>query len=171
MSNRPGDAADRPIIGWREWVALPNLGIEWVKAKVDTGARSSSLHAFDLEFRRERGREWVTFSVHPLQRSTRETIRTEAEVIEFRRVTSSSGQSTNRPVIVTEVQLCGESWPIELTLANRDEMGFRMLLGRQSFRGQFLVDSGRSYYGERPPPRRRVKKTKKKKKKKKKKAT
>lgn len=164
MSARKAESRDLPIIGWREWVSLPGLGIQWVKAKVDTGARSSSLHAFDLEFRRERGKQWVRFSVHPLQRSTLETVRTDAEVLEFRRVTSSSGQSSERPVIVTEVELCGQSWPIELTLANRDEMGFRMLLGRQSFRGQFLVDAGRSFYGERPPPKRRVKKKKKKKK-------
>ncbi|MCA8923342.1 MAG: ATP-dependent zinc protease [Planctomycetes bacterium] len=163
---------DLPVIGWREWVGLPELGVSWVKAKVDTGARSSSLHAFDLEIVERRGKAWVTFSVHPLQRSSALTVRARAEILEFRRVRSSSGQTSERPVIVTQVAFGDEVWPIEVTLANRDEMGFRMLLGREACRTRFLVDSGRSFYGAKPPlSYRRAKsrkKTKKKKKKKKK---
>jgi len=139
-----------PIIGWREWVGLPGLGIKAIKAKVDTGARSSSLHAFNLRQSERDGVTWVHFLVHPVQRRTDETIEVEAPVLDFRSVRSSSGKAETRPVIVTEVALFGTAWPVELTLASRDQMGFRMLLGRQAFRGRFLVDAGKSYYGGKP---------------------
>ncbi len=146
------------VIGWREWVGLPDLGIEIIKAKVDTGARSSSLHTFDmLEFERH-GERWVRFKVHPMQRRSDRVVQAEAEILDFRSVRSSSGSAELRPVIVTNVELLGVTWSVELTLANRDEMGFRMLLGRQAFRNRFLVDGGKSYYGGKPkrrPPRRR----------------
>lgn len=139
-----------PVIGWREWVALPELGIGKIKVKVDTGARSSSLHAFNLtKFERD-GAEWVSFEVHPLQRSKTTSITVEAEVLEHRSVKSSSGVAKIRPVIITEIELLGERWPVELTLASRDNMGFRMLLGREAFRRKFLVDAGKSYYGGKP---------------------
>lgn len=139
---------DKKVIGWREWVKLPELAIDSIKAKIDTGARTSSLHAFDLKYFKRRGGVHVKFAVHPQQRSSRETIFCEAKVYEFRKVKSSSGHETKRPVIITEIELMGEVWPIELTLANRDEMGFRMLLGRQGFRDHMLVDASRSYYGK-----------------------
>lgn len=141
---------ERRPVGWREWVALPGLGVAHVKAKVDTGARTSSLHAFDVERFRRRGRDWVRFCVHPIQRDTRTTIVAEVPVLEMRPVRSSSGHTTLRPVIVTDIEVLGERWPIELTLAARDEMGFRMLLGRQALRGRFVVDPGRSFVGGRP---------------------
>ena len=119
---------DRLIVGWREWVSLPDLGIERIKVKVDTGARSSSLHAYDLQEFERGGERWVRFKVHPAQRNS-------AQVVQ---------------VIVTNIALLGFTWPVELTLANRDAMGFRMLLGRQAFRRRFLVDGGRSYYGGKP---------------------
>ena len=147
----------RPTVGWREWVTLPLLGVRWIKAKVDTGARSSSLHVFDLETIDRRGRTMARFGIHPLQRNSRKTVRAEAEILEFRKVKSSSGHSTLRPVIETEVRILGELHTIELTLANRDAMGFRMLLGRQAIRNEFLVDAGRSFYG--PRPRRKKKKS------------
>ena len=150
------------IIGWREWVRLPELGIRFVKAKVDTGARSSSLHAFDVEtFIRDR-REFVRFKVHPNQRDESRTIETEAPVLESRDIRSSNGQITKRLVIVTTVTLMGKSWPVDLTLANRDEMGFRMLLGREAVRGRFLIDAGRSYSSGVPKkkPRRQKKRGK-----------
>jgi hypothetical protein len=138
------------IVGWREWLSLPDLGIPSIKAKIDTGARTSALHAYGVkEFERE-GRRCVSFKVHPIQRNTRETVVAEAELIETRPVRSSTGQRTIRPVIVTTVELMGERWQVELTLVNRDAMGFRMLLGREAFRRRFLVDSGRSYLGGRP---------------------
>lgn len=144
------DNKNLPIIGWREWVGLPDLGIELIKVKVDTGARSSSLHAFDLHKFRRDGEPWVRFKVHPVQRKTEITRQVEAPVLEYRSVRSSSGKAALRPVIVTRISLMGVSWPVELTLASRDEMGFRMLLGREAFRGQFLVDAGKSYYGGKP---------------------
>jgi hypothetical protein len=140
---------DLPVIGWREWVGLPDLGIRAVKVKVDTGARSSALHAADLYFFKKAGNQWVRFTVHPIQRSRRVAIVSEAAVQEFRSVRSSSGIARLRPVIVTNLDLLGTTWPVELTLAGRDEMGFRMLLGREAFRGRFLVDGGNSFYGGR----------------------
>lgn len=133
------------VIGWREWVALPDFGVETIKAKVDTGARTSSLHAFDMEeFQRGR-REMVRFKVHPEQRNAKRERTVEAEVQEWRRVRSSSGTTELRPVVLTTVEILGLRWQVELTLSRRDEMGFRMLLGRQAIRGHLLVDPGRSF--------------------------
>ena len=134
-----------PTIGWREWLALPELGIARIKAKVDTGARSSALHAYDIEYAAHRGSKLVQFKVHPVQRNARIVRVCEAEVADMRNVTSSSGHVTLRPVIFTDVQLLGERWKVELTLIARDAMGFRMLLGRQAVRDRFLVDPGRSF--------------------------
>lgn len=135
----------RPAIGWREWLALPELGIERIKAKIDTGARSSSLHAYDIRRFRRKGVSMVRFRVHPLQRDFRTTVEAEAEVVGQRKVKSSSGQESLRWVVTTPVELGGERWPIEITLTRRDAMGFRMLLGRQAIRGHYVVDPGRSY--------------------------
>ena len=138
------------VIGWREWVSLPELGIEKIKAKVDTGARTSSLHAFHVKLFQRDGEDWVSYEVHPVQRSTRELLQIESKVLETRLVRSSSGKASRRPVIVTPIELLGITWPVELTLANRDQMGFRMLLGREAFRGRFLVNAGKSYLGGKP---------------------
>jgi hypothetical protein len=143
------------VVGWREWVALPALGIPAIKAKIDTGARSSAIHAFDVELFRRRRAHFVRFKVHPIQRDTETTIAAEARVLDHRHVRSSSGHADERPVIVTELELLGERWPIELTLANRDQMGFRMLLGREAFRGRCLVDAARSFLAGRPSRRRK----------------
>ena len=156
---------EKQVIGWREWVALPELGIAYIKPKIDTGARSSSLHASGVEEFRKGDEVWVRFRVHPIQRNREFGVEAEAQVLEYRNVRSSSGQKSRRPVILTEIRILGQSWPIELTLANRDEMGFRMLLGREAIRGRFLVDAGRSFYGGKPTtkrkkkPRKRNKKT------------
>ncbi len=138
------------IIGWREWVALPELRIGHIKAKIDTGARSSSLHAFEIEPFIRDGKSMVRFDVHPVQRRDDISIQCEAEVYDVRRIRSSSGDVSKRYVIQTPVRWMGESWPLELTLANRSEMGFRMLIGREAVRGRMLVDPGRSYFGGRP---------------------
>lgn len=138
------------MIGWREWVRLPELGITRVKAKIDTGARSSSLHAFDIRTFQQRSKTFVRFRVHPLQRNTKRKVECEAEVLDFRKVKSSSGHAQERPVIMTTVDVLGETWQVEVTLANRDTMGFRMLLGREAVRGKFLVDAGKSFYAGRP---------------------
>lgn len=138
----------RPTIGWREWLALPGLGVDRIKAKIDTGARTSSLHAFDLERFRRRGVDMVRFQIHPVQRDLVRTVAAEARLVDERWVRDSGGRATLRPVIHTDVDLLGQTWEIELTLTRRDVMGFRMLLGRQAVRRRFLIDPGRSYFGE-----------------------
>lgn len=137
-------------IGWREWVGLPGLHTPWIKAKIDTGARSSSLHAFELEAFERSGRDWVRFSVHPWQRSSTDAVVVEAEVIDWRSVKSSSGQRNRRPVIRTDLRIGDDIHMVEVTLARRDEMGFRLLVGREALRRRFLVDSGRSYLSGKP---------------------
>ena len=138
------DSSER-VIGWREVVVLPQLGIDKIKVKIDTGARSSALHAFNIrEFKRD-GKDLVRFQVHPLQRDRDTTITSEAELLEYRKIRNSGGVAQLRPVIITEVKLGESSWKIELTLTNRDVMGFRMLLGRQAVRNKFLIDPGRSF--------------------------
>lgn len=146
-----------PVIGWREWVGLPVFGIKAIKAKVDSGARSSSLHAFDVEEFERNGDDWVSFKIHPIQRRETKVVEAESKVLEYRFVRSSSGQASRRPVIVTEVALLGMTWPVELTLANRNDMSFRMLLGREAFRQKFFVDAGQSYYGGKPKRKKKPK--------------
>lgn len=132
-----------PVIGWREWVALPMLGVERIKAKVDTGARSSSLHAFDIDI--QRPLDVVRFKVHPLQGDSTVVLDCEAMLLEERWIKSSNGKREFRPVIRTTVSIAEESWPIDLTLTSRDAMGFRMLLGREGMRKRFVVDPGASF--------------------------
>lgn len=138
-----------PVIGWREWVSLPGLGVPAIKAKIDTGACSSSVHAFDVSIEEAQGQAIVRFKLHPYQHTSRVTIVAEAVLVEYRRVRSSGGHETLRPVVLADVELLGQRWPIELTLASRDTMGFRMLLGRRALRRRFVVDPGRSYLGGR----------------------
>lgn len=132
-------------LGWREWVQLPGIGVGWVKAKVDTGARSSSLHAFNLQHFTRDGAKWVRFSVHPWQESALDAVEVEAPVLDMRTVRSSSGESQRRPVIRAKIQLGTIVREIELTLTRRDAMGFRMLLGRQALRWGVVVSPSRSY--------------------------
>lgn len=149
----PKPLVHKPIVGWREWLALPELNVPRIKVKVDTGARTSALHAFDVERFERDDRAWVRFVVHPLQRNIQTTVEAEAPLLEERWVRSSNGKRSLRPTIRTLIQLGEYSWPIEVTLVRRDVMGFRMLLGRQAVRERrLLVDPGRSYLlSERPP--------------------
>lgn len=150
-SKKPATSASKsagsnlPVIGWREKVSLPELAISTVKAKIDTGARSSALHAFDIEIFKKGEVDFVRFKVHPVQRSRKKVIAAEAALLDMREVRNSGGKAESRPVISTLVSLGGKQWPIELTLTDRDQMGFRMLLGRQAVRHRFLVDAGGSY--------------------------
>jgi hypothetical protein len=141
------EPAALPVIGWREWLALPDLGVKFIKAKIDTGARSSSLHAFDIETFELDGEQWARFKIFPVQRKETRVIEATAPVLEMRAIRSSSGQSEVRPVIRTPVQLMGQIIDIELTLADRNSMGFRMLLGREAFRRRFMINPGKSYLG------------------------
>ncbi len=134
-----------PIIGWLEWIVLPEIGITRIKAKIDTGARSSALHAFDLKTFELDGKPRIRFKVNPQRWDTNQIVIAEAELIDERNVRSSSGQVELRPVILTEVNLMNKKWQIELTLTNRKLMGFRMLLGRQAMRGIFLINPCKSY--------------------------
>ena len=138
-----------PVIGWREWLALPELGVDSIKAKVDTGARTSSLHAFDVTETTVDGIVHVRFTIHPAQRKAEPAISVELPLLGKRRVRDSGGKTELRPVVETTVGLLGQEWPIEITLTRRDAMGFRMLLGRQAIKGRFLVDPGRSFQGGR----------------------
>ena len=132
-------------IGWREWVSLPELGIPQVKAKVDTGARTSALHAFALRPYKEGNQEKIAFDLHPLQNNTDVVISCTADIIDKRWVTDSGGHREERFVILTPVILGSLSWPIEITLTERDSMLFRMLLGRSAVRKRFIVNPGRSF--------------------------
>ncbi len=136
--------------GWREWVGLPGIEVEWIKAKLDTGARSSAIHAFDVRPRLRDGEEWVRFSVHPWQRSADDLVEVELPVHDRRGVRSSTGHVEERYVVLLAVTLLERTVTAEVTLTSRDQMGFRMLIGREALRQGYLVDSRRSYLGGRP---------------------
>ena len=133
------------LLGWREWVQLPTLGVDWIKAKVDTGARTSSLHAFDIRRLVQDGAPWVRFTIHPWQGSREGAVTVECRLVDTRSVKSSSGVAEPRPVIRVPLAIGDKTYDIDLTLTSRDEMGFRMLLGREALRGRYQVDPGRSY--------------------------
>ncbi|MGB1702780.1 MAG: ATP-dependent zinc protease [Cycloclasticus sp.] len=133
------------IIGSEEWCAFPEIAIPAIKARIDSGAKTSSIHAFNIQpFRRE-GIAWVSFEVHPLQNNRKTVIRCERPVIDKRVVKSSSGAAETRYVVSTLLQLGEMNWNIELTLANRDSMGYRMLLGREAMHGKLMVDPSESH--------------------------
>lgn len=141
------------IIGWREWLSLPDIGIPSIKAKIDTGARTSALHTHDYEiFENPDGTESVRFHLHPKRHSKKE-FTCVAPVADYRTVRDSGGHPERRPFISTTAQIGTYRWPVLLSLTNRESMLFRMLLGRVALDGHFLVDVSTSYRIGGPPPR------------------
>lgn len=145
------------LTGWREWVNLPEIGVPWIKAKIDTGAESSALHAYELEEFTRAAATWVKFWIHPWQRTDRDPHVVELPLFDRRTVRSSSGHAEDRHVVKIPLTLVGRTLTATVTLTNRDEMGFRMLIGREALRQGFIVDPSASYLGGRPPHDIRVK--------------
>jgi len=140
-------------IGWREWMALPGLNLPAIKAKVDTGARTSALHAFLIEPYQQDGIDMLRFLIHPIQRNHDFQVECHCPVFDQREVTDSGGHREMRYVIETDVVIGSSSWPIHLTLTNRDTMAFRMLLGRRAMENRFIVDPAASYLNGKLGPR------------------
>ena len=136
----------KTLIGWREWVEFPELGIKQIKAKIDTGARTSALHAFNIEtFKTVRGKNKIRFQIHPIQRNNNYILHCEADMLDKRYVKNSGGDIEYRYIITTTLNMGYKSWLIELTLTNRDAMGFRLLLGRTAINKEFLINPHRSF--------------------------
>lgn len=139
------------LTGWREWVSLPRIGVPWIKAKIDTGAQTSALHAGNITPFERGGEAWVRFTVQPWQEGTLDEVEIELPVHDRRTVRSSSGHTQDRLVVVMDLGLVGRVVPAEVTLTDREEMVFRMLIGREALKQGYVVDSGASFLGGRPP--------------------
>ena len=155
---RIAEGTDPILVGWREWLALPDLGVRAIKAKIDTGARTSALHVDRLEVFEREGRSWVRFEIEPTSRRRRKPLVCEAPIVDQRLVTDSGGDRAVRPFIRTLVGVGSEVWGIEINLTNRRSMLFPMLLGRTAMRGRLRVDPELSFVLGRP--RRRLRKGK-----------
>lgn len=131
--------------GWREWVGLPSIGVGSIKAKLDTGARTSALHAFNIETYWSDGELWARFLVRPFQKNDAKEIACNARIEDIRTVSNPGGRRQRRLIVRTDIRLGDATWPIELSLTDRDEMGFRLLIGRTAMHGNLIVDPDRSY--------------------------
>ena len=136
---------ERTLIGWREWIGFPELGVDRIKAKIDTGARTSVIHAYNVQKIDDADEPRVEFYLHPVQDRRQPEIHCIASIIDERVITSSNGERETRYVIITPMRIGGDVWPIELTLSNRDQMGFRLLIGRAAIRRRCVVDPGASF--------------------------
>ena len=145
------DSYSNTLAGWREWVELPDIGVPWIKAKLDTGARTSALHAYEIQPFERDGAEWVRFHIRPWQDSTEDEVIAELPVHDRRHVRSSSGHVQDRYVVQMRITMLGREVSGEFTLSNRDQMGFRLLVGREVLRQGFAVDARRSFLGGRAP--------------------
>lgn len=145
LNNETDKDPEPMLIGWREWVSLPQLGLPAIKAKIDTGARTSAIHAFDIEQIKKNGQDWLTFKVQPVQRDVSIICNCEAPLIDVRRVTDSGGHTADRFFIETELQIGSHTRVIEMTLSQRSDMLFRMLLGRTAMVPGIQVDPSLSF--------------------------
>lgn len=150
IDNLTGELTDKPMLGWREWVALPELNIKQIKAKIDTGARSSALHAFAIDPYRKGGQRWVMFALHPIQKETHVAIECHAPIKDRRTVSDSGGHKQRRYVIETQLIIGHSLIKAEVTLTNRDSMLFRLLIGRTAMNTRFLIDPHASYLQGKP---------------------
>lgn len=150
MRDTEDSTAAPTYVGWREWVSLPDLGIDWIKAKIDTGARTSALHTFSLETGRDHGERVARFGVHPFQGNTEDIVWCRAPIVDERNVRDSGGHREWRYVIATDLMMSDRRWPVEITLTARDTMLFRMLVGRTAM-SSLCVDPTASFLTGRPP--------------------
>ena len=135
----------KTVIGSEEWCCLPDLSLPAIKARIDSGAKTSSIHAFNIQTFRRRGELWASFEVHPIQNDRHTVVRCERPIVDRRSVKSSSGVAETRYVVTSSLEMGDETWDIELTLANRDSMGYRMLLGREAMTGRLLIDPAQRF--------------------------
>lgn len=139
------DYSQHLTVGWREWVSLPEIHVPAIKAKIDTGARTSCLHTANYEIFQKDKQDWVRFTVHPIKQHDEVETHAEAPVSDYRIVRDSGGHEERRPFIRSILKMGNQSWEIELSLSNREQMKFRMLLGRTGLRQRVLVDCASSY--------------------------
>lgn len=134
-----------PVAGWSETASLPELGVDSIRVKLDTGAKTSALHAFNLLEFKKQDQTWVKFEIHPLQNNDTHIIKCSVPVSDIRHIKSSNGQSEKRYVIFSPIKIGSIEWPIEITLTNRDQMSYRMLLGRTAMQNRLLVNPHRTH--------------------------